>query len=199
MVLGISFFDLLSSVAYFLNGVMTPVENGFYQAFGNISTCRLQGFMIQLGYTSIFYNLGLSLYFWFVICRSWKERQFKRWIIYVHLLVLTAGFGLAFAGLPFYGSQINVCHVSHNCASFPDIYYPCQVLLDEETFSRLLLLCRAKFADSEPSGSCDVAGRDSVLHRSYFVCPDPNHGVYSPDLLSRLPTATNDAKVLVVT
>ena len=54
-------------MAYILVGVLAPHEAGFYQSYGNDTTCKVQGFMIQLGQTSMFYNLCLSLYFLLVV------------------------------------------------------------------------------------------------------------------------------------
>ena len=98
-------------MAYILVGVLAPYEAGFYQSLGNDTTCKLQGFMIQLGQTSMFYNLCLSLYFLLVVCFNWKERQIKIWKWVVHGAVLTVGFGMAFGALPFVGAQFGVCGI----------------------------------------------------------------------------------------
>ena len=112
MVLGISTFDLVGSTGYVFSSAMIAKSSGLYGAAGNDTTCQLQGFMIQLGYTSIFYNLGLSCYFFLVICHSWKERQFQKFHVYVHVITLVLGCGLAFGALSFVGPQYGVCHVS---------------------------------------------------------------------------------------
>ena len=79
LVLGISAFDIVSSLAYILVGVLAPYDAGFYLSRGNEETCKFQGFLIQLGQTtSMFYNLFLSLYFLFVIVYGWRERRFKK-------------------------------------------------------------------------------------------------------------------------
>ena len=111
LVLGISIFDCISSMAYILVGVLAPQEAGFYQSYGNDTTCKVQGFMIQLGQTSMFYNLCLSLYFLLVVCFNWKERQIKIWKWVVHGAVLTVGFGMAFGALPFISAQFGVCGI----------------------------------------------------------------------------------------
>mmetsp|Transcript_1171 Transcript_1171/g.3013 ORF Transcript_1171/g.3013 Transcript_1171/m.3013 type:complete len:493 (-) Transcript_1171:993-2471(-) len=111
LLLGISVFDIFGSTAYTLIAVMAPYEAGFYLSRGNQTTCILQGFMIQLGYTSIYYNACLSLYFVFVICHGWKETQFKQYLRYVHTVVVLVGITLAFVGIPFYGNQVGLCYV----------------------------------------------------------------------------------------
>lgn len=112
LVLGVSGFDAISSMAYILVGVMAPRDGGFYLSLGNDTTCSAQAFMIQLGLTSMFYNLFLSLYFMMVICHNWKEHNFKPLMKYVHLAVIVVGLGLACGALPFYGPQFGTCYVS---------------------------------------------------------------------------------------
>lgn len=121
LVLGISFFDALSSTAYMLVGVLAPRAAGFYLSRGNDGTCAFQGFLIQVGYTSIFYNLGLSLYFMMIICNGWKEHDFRPRMKYVHAVILVCGIGLAFGGLPFYGAQFGTCYVSERFFRFQEL------------------------------------------------------------------------------
>ena len=111
LVLGISAFDCVSSLAYALVGVMAPVEEGFYQSLGNDVTCAVQGFMVQLGLTSIFYNLCLAIYFYLVIHRNWKESQFQKHLRYIHIAVTIVGFALAFAAIPYFGAQFGTCYL----------------------------------------------------------------------------------------
>ena len=114
MVIGISSFDCLSSLAYALVGIMAPSDAGFYGSRGNETTCVIQGFMIQLGLTSIFYNLCLSIYFYLVIRHNWKERQFQKHLRYIHIVLVFIGFTLACAAIPHYGAQFGTCYlVSH--------------------------------------------------------------------------------------
>ena len=67
--------------------------------------------MIQLGQTSMFYNICLSLYFWLVISHNWKERMFKRHRVVAHVSVLVVGCGLAVGAIPFVGPQFGVCGI----------------------------------------------------------------------------------------
>ena len=107
-----SIFDIISSIAYILVGVMAPYEAGFYLSRGNTTTCKIQGFLIQLGQTtSMFYNLFLSIYFFLVIICSWRERQFKKLHVWVHMLALAVGFGMAGGSVPFIQPQFGVCGI----------------------------------------------------------------------------------------
>ena len=111
LVLGISAFDATSSVAYILVGVMAPYEAGFYLSRGNNATCKTQGFLIQLGQTSMFYNMFLSMYYVLVISYNWKERQFKKYRLGVHIGLVVFGLALACGSLPFIGPQFGVCGI----------------------------------------------------------------------------------------
>jgi hypothetical protein len=46
LVMGISFHDCVSSLAYSLATVMVPVETGLYGALGTDMTCKLQGMTV---------------------------------------------------------------------------------------------------------------------------------------------------------
>lgn len=112
LVLSISLFDIVSSIAYTLVGVMAPYEAGFYLSRGNDTTCKIQGFMIQLGQTtSMAYNLCLSLYFLLVIVFSWREQRFRKLNVVVHVAVLLIGIGMAAGSLPFIEPQFGVCGI----------------------------------------------------------------------------------------
>ena len=95
-----------------LVGVMAPYEAGFYLSRGNETTCKIQGFMIQLGQTtSMFYNLFLSLYFFLVIVYGWREHRFKKLSWAVHAIVLVFGIGLSGGSIPYIEAQFGVCGI----------------------------------------------------------------------------------------
>ena len=125
LVLGMSLFDAISSIAYILVAVFYPQSGGFYRARGSDLTCKLQGFMIQLGFTSTFYNFALALYFLLVICFNWKESQFKKYQRRIHVLLTLLGLGLAAGAIPFYGPQFGVCYVSFAVARKKSVFCCC--------------------------------------------------------------------------
>jgi len=69
IMLGMSIFDVVGAFAWALSTAPIPMYNRYgdptyvYGAIGNNTTCKLQGFMIQLSFTSIFYNIALSIYY----------------------------------------------------------------------------------------------------------------------------------------
>jgi hypothetical protein len=67
--------------------------------------------MIQWGYTSVFYNALLSIYFLLMVNYNWKEERFRRWRRYWHAVVCVPGLALAIGGYAFYDAQLAVCYV----------------------------------------------------------------------------------------
>jgi hypothetical protein len=69
IMLGMSVFDVVGAFAWALSTAPIPKYNKdgdstyIYGAIGNNATCKLQGFLIQLSFTSIFYNVALSMYY----------------------------------------------------------------------------------------------------------------------------------------
>jgi len=102
ILLGLSIFDIFGSFMYVLCTTLTPIEDGMFGAMGNISTCKAQGFFLQLGLTSAFFNALLSLYFYLMICQNWKERKFTKYRMYAYAFVIFVGLLLAFTGLQYY-------------------------------------------------------------------------------------------------
>eukprot|EP00980_Cylindrotheca_fusiformis_P000744 scaffold174_cov98-Cylindrotheca_fusiformis.AAC.13 len=122
LVCGLSFFDVFSSIAnmfstlpipeyLYAESTSTPRPSGVYGAKGNSATCTAQGFFLQLGYTSAFYNLVLSVYYVLVIKKGMRETQLQRLKYWFHVPTLLAGFGLAFAGIPYYTNIFMFCHI----------------------------------------------------------------------------------------
>ena len=79
-----SLVDVWSSLMYVLGPIAAVQydENGLWEgnpgAIGTTQTCKTQGFFIQLGLAVTFFNVSLSVYYYLVIARSWREQQFQR-------------------------------------------------------------------------------------------------------------------------
>jgi hypothetical protein len=106
-------FDVSYSTAWALGSFPTPPDDLFpvYGQGGNEAMCKFQGFLAQLGLTSILFNLSLSAYYLLVISFGWRETRIKKvkWLLFMAPVVI--GFSLAFGALPFYGQMIFWCHV----------------------------------------------------------------------------------------
>eukprot|EP00980_Cylindrotheca_fusiformis_P000745 scaffold174_cov98-Cylindrotheca_fusiformis.AAC.14 len=122
LVCGMSFFDVFSSIANMFSSLPIPeyryfgssssrIPTAVYGARGNSVTCTVQGFFLQLGYTSAFYNLVLSVYYVLVIKKGMRETQLQRLKYWFHVPTMLVGFGLAFAGIPYYDNVFLFCHI----------------------------------------------------------------------------------------
>ncbi|CAB9516177.1 expressed unknown protein [Seminavis robusta] len=103
-------FDLMTAVSWAFSTL--PIDNhNIAGAKGTEATCTAQGFFIQLGLTSVFLNVTLALYYWLVIVRNVRESRLRviRPMLFAPPLIL--GFGLAFAGIPFFQGLDYACHI----------------------------------------------------------------------------------------
>lgn len=122
LLLCMSLIDCTSSIAWGLTTLPVPVtdENGdptyVYGARGNDATCTAQGFFIQLGLTSPFYNLALAIYYMLVISYGWREEQINNNKVgcWLYIVPLVAGLSFAFGGIPFYDVDVIMCYISSN-------------------------------------------------------------------------------------
>jgi len=108
-----AFFDFINAVAWVFARMPIPQEVSFYVAgsMGTKQTCKTQAFFIQLGYTSVLYNVSLSLYYVLVIVMGWRESDLRKMRGMMHGCPLVVGVGLAFAGIPFYHWYVYGCHL----------------------------------------------------------------------------------------
>ena len=99
----LSSFDLLASIAYSLTSLPTPAEDYVYGSRGTYTACQIQGFFIAMGGVACYTNVSLAFYYYFMLVRGWSEkkitRQARTWLIAIPLVI---GFAFAFAGIPFY-------------------------------------------------------------------------------------------------
>eukprot|EP00536_Pseudo-nitzschia_multiseries_P005228 jgi/Psemu1/163798/gw1.95.95.1 len=112
-----SISDLMTSVAWFCSTWPIPADAppGIYGNIGNRKTCTAQGFFIQLGIITPFYNAILALYYFLTIRHEWKEPAFKVKVEYIgHFVSIGWGFGTAIAGLALqlYNNSGVWCYVS---------------------------------------------------------------------------------------
>lgn len=114
LVMAMSVGDICSSIAWFMSTWPLPAqEYGFdsdvYGASGTAGTCATQGFLLQLGFTGIFYNASLCVYYMVVIVYRMRDSQLQRYKFHVPPVVI--GLALALAGLPHYTSILVACHI----------------------------------------------------------------------------------------
>jgi len=79
ILLGLSVYDTMKSIAEIFGTFPIPAgTEGVFLASGNPATCSAQGFFLQNGIGTPLYNVSLSVYYYLVISRGWKERQLKK-------------------------------------------------------------------------------------------------------------------------
>eukprot|EP00980_Cylindrotheca_fusiformis_P020884 scaffold7902_cov129-Cylindrotheca_fusiformis.AAC.1 len=144
LVLGISCFDLTSSLAYVLDHFLLPAGSSIPGSTGNTHTCKLQGVMLQLGYTSMMFNLLLSLFFWLTVSKGWKEYQLRKTRQPIYCVVVFVGAGLALGGIPLYEPSLYVCGlpVPPFASLYPVIFFffvPCAICLTGVTVATIML------------------------------------------------------------
>jgi hypothetical protein len=110
LILGTTCFDVITSTAYLLSGLLLPRPG--YEAHGTHGTCVLQGILIQLGLTSLFYSVLLSIYYLLLIKYNWKESRFRKYRRYFHLPIIIIGVALTAAASTSIAPQLGFCYVA---------------------------------------------------------------------------------------
>lgn len=113
LVVGMVIADIVTALSWSFATLPIDDSAGYsiYGARGSDATCKAQGYFIQLGFTSVFYNTSLALYYYLAIARGWRESALRRIVPVLHAPPIILGIGLAFAGLPFYEGFDYACHL----------------------------------------------------------------------------------------
>lgn len=128
----------------------TPSYTGIPGAVGNESTCAAQGFFVQLGLTSMLFNMALSVYYWLMICHRWTERKFRQIRVKVYVALVFIGLGLACGALPFYENTVMYCYLVRPkiaASWFPLLFFfvgPISLVVIVSTICTLLILHRVR-------------------------------------------------------
>ncbi|GAX19444.1 hypothetical protein FisN_19Hh016 [Fistulifera solaris] len=111
LLLAMAAFDVSTGIAW---GLSTwPIPSEFFWihgAQGSTATCTAQAFFVQWGFTSMFYNVSLALYYTLVIVYTYKEHQLIKLRPYLLGVPLVIGTGLALGAIPFYDWFEYGCH-----------------------------------------------------------------------------------------
>jgi len=119
LMIQMSVFDIMGSVAYALTSLPIPSEYFFDGASGNEASCTAQGFFIQVGTVACYTNVSLAVYYFLVVQKGWRESQLKKVRLWLFVCPITVGMTFAFAGIPFYDNMLLWCN---NAAGWwPDI------------------------------------------------------------------------------
>lgn len=100
ILLVMSIYDFLTSIAQGLSTWPIPQGSGRVYAAGTTFTCSFQGFFTQLGVGAPMYNCSLSFYYLVVIAFAFTEERVKEFEWFMHGIPLVFSIGTAVAGLP---------------------------------------------------------------------------------------------------
>ena len=88
LLLGLSFLDIMASFAYSFS--TTPGYGSRYPGYGNITTCNIQGFFVQLGFGVPLYNAALCVYFVLSVRYKVSEDTLSKYFVPIsHVSILS--------------------------------------------------------------------------------------------------------------
>lgn len=113
IILAIASSDIVSSICFVLADIPLPeyaTVDGELVAV-NTGLCTAQGFFIQLGFSAMFFNASLTLFYMLSIAQGWTPSKIQRISKFLLGVPIGVGLILAFAGIPFYQSTGTICHL----------------------------------------------------------------------------------------
>eukprot|EP00797_Seminavis_robusta_P008854 Sro162_g072850.2 (725) ;mRNA; r:45997-48171 len=113
LLVGMATFDIVTAFAWSFATLPIDADKAGHVegAMGNAATCKTQAFFIQLGFTSVFFNVSLAIYYVLVVAQGWKEFQLQKIRLYLLSGPVVVGLGLAFGALPIYHWLEYGCHI----------------------------------------------------------------------------------------
>ena len=170
-------FDIITAVAWSL--ATAPIDasedQGYYVegAMGTEATCTAQAFFIQLGFTSIFYNVSLGIYYTLVVAYGWKEFQLRRIRVYMHIGPLLVGFGLAFGAIASYHWFEYGCHILPTSDGplwqvLVFVILPLGISIGAITFSMFLVYWKVRSQAAKTKKWSFGVGKASKLEQAVF-------------------------------
>ena len=112
LLFGMAIFDIVTAATWVFATAPLPEDaHHVYGANGTNVTCKTQAFLVQLGFTSVFYNVSLAVYYVMVVAYNRKEFQLKAIQFYLHGFPLLIGMGLALGAIHKYHWIDYGCHI----------------------------------------------------------------------------------------
>ena len=117
IMLGMVIFDFITGLAFVMGPLPVPQywdgdPTVVLGAHGTTGTCMTQGFFVQLGLGTIFYNVSLTMYYKLVIVDGWRADRLQKYRIWFHVIPSMIAVGLALGAIPFYGPFVGHCHLN---------------------------------------------------------------------------------------
>jgi len=86
LMLMMSIFDIIQSLAMLIGAAAIPRESNIYGAKGNQRTCNVQGFFMMLGFTVPFYNSCLHIFYVLTILYGISAHRFAKFEPALHAI-----------------------------------------------------------------------------------------------------------------
>lgn len=133
LILGMTIFDISTAFGCFMSSIPVPREreevpdDAAWFAAGNDITCTAQGVLFQLGFTVVYYNSALMLYYLLRIKYNknevWIKTHVERWM---HMFAVFMALGSSILGvfLQVYNSFASACNITpfpFECVRDPSI------------------------------------------------------------------------------
>lgn len=173
LLLAMASFDVITALAWVFSTAPIPSDEGWYVegAIGNDITCGIQSFFVQLGFTSVFYNVSLAAYYVLVVVYSWKEFQLVEMKKHFHILPLLLGFGLAFSAIPTFGWSEYGCHMTPGSdlwAIFVFVVFPISSSIIGISTCLLMVYCKVRGQAAASRKWSFGIGKASQLEQAVF-------------------------------
>jgi len=95
LMLGMSIFDVIQSIAFVVNVTAFPQGTNIYGAKGNAHTCTIQGFLMVLGLSVPLYNSCLNIFYVLTIKYSLTPKKFAKFEPALHAVAIIVPICLA--------------------------------------------------------------------------------------------------------
>lgn len=171
---GMAIFDVITALSWSL--ATFPVDSGesegYYVegAMGTEPTCTAQAFFIQLGFTSVFYNVSLGVYYALVVAYGWREFQLRKIRLWMHILPLLLGVGLALGAIPSYHWFEYGCHIlpTNNIPVLVFVVLPLGISIAGITASMFLVYWKVRKQSAASKKWSFGVGSASKLEQAVF-------------------------------
>jgi len=102
LMLLMSIFDVLQSIAFVINVTAFPQESDVYGAHGNALTCTVEGFIGTLGLAVPIYNLNLNIFYVLTIRYRFSSDQYAKFEPAVHAVSILVPLFIAIISVAYY-------------------------------------------------------------------------------------------------